>query len=52
MSGKLKVPEEDVRELMEKEENVKMLIEDSKKLLVIEPEECLGGWSLINADPM
>ncbi|XP_067657111.1 phosphatidylinositide phosphatase SAC2-like isoform X2 [Haliotis asinina] len=43
--------EEDTQELLEKEENVKMLIEDTKKMLIIEPEQCLGGWSLINADP-
>ena len=28
-----------------------MLIEDAKKMLIVEPEECLGGWSLVNADP-
>ena len=50
LTEKLK-PEEDVRELMEKEENVKQLIEDAKKMLIVEPEECLGGWSLVNADP-
>lgn len=44
--------EEDTQELLEKEENVKMLIEDTKKMLIIEPEQCLGGWSLINADPV
>lgn len=51
LSGKLKVPEEDLTEIIQKEENVKMLIEDAKKMLISEPEECLGGWSLINADP-
>lgn len=43
--------EEDTNELLEKEENLKMLIEDAKKMLIIEPEQCMGGWSLINADP-
>lgn len=43
--------EEDSNELLEKEENLKMLIEDAKKMLIIEPEQCMGGWSLINADP-
>ncbi|KAH3788858.1 hypothetical protein DPMN_167020 [Dreissena polymorpha] len=52
MHGKVKVPEEDVRELLEKEENVKQLIEDCKVMLILEPEECLGGWSLVNADPV
>lgn len=52
LDGKLKVPEEDVREMLEKEENVKQLIEDCKKMLIVEPEECLGGWSLVNADPV
>ncbi|ESO85125.1 hypothetical protein LOTGIDRAFT_130995, partial [Lottia gigantea] len=42
---------DDTSELIEKEENVKMLIEDCKKMLIVEPEQCLGGWSLINADP-
>ncbi|KAL5017220.1 hypothetical protein ScPMuIL_006809 [Solemya velum] len=44
--------EEDSSELLEKEENVRLLIEDCKKMLIVEPEECLGGWSLINADPV
>ncbi|XP_052772065.1 phosphatidylinositide phosphatase SAC2-like [Mya arenaria] len=52
MDGRLKVPEDDVRELLEKEENVKQLIEDCKRMLIVEPEECLGGWSLVNADPV
>jgi predicted ABC-type ATPase len=52
LSGGLRVPEDDVRELLEKEENVKQLIEDCKKMLIVEPEECLGGWGLINADPV
>ncbi|GAB1607685.1 hypothetical protein Ahia01_001052400, partial [Argonauta hians] len=44
--------EEDVEgELLEKEENVRTLIEDLKKMLIVEPEQCLGGWSLVNADP-
>ncbi|KAL4231437.1 Phosphatidylinositide phosphatase SAC2 [Mactra antiquata] len=51
LSGRLRVPEDDVRELLEKEENVKQLIEDCSKMLVVEPETCLGGWALINAEP-
>ena len=51
LSARLKVTEEDLTEIVEKEENVKMLIEDAKKMLIVEPEECLGGWSLVNADP-
>lgn len=39
-------------ELLEKEENVRMLIDDLKKMLIVEPEQCLGGWSLVNADPV
>ncbi|KAK6633081.1 hypothetical protein RUM43_012824 [Polyplax serrata] len=31
-------------------EHVKLLIEDSKKLLINDPELILGGWGLINAD--
>lgn len=42
--------EEDFNELLEKEENLKMLIEDVKKMLIIESEQCMGGWSLINVD--
>ncbi|CAG5125739.1 unnamed protein product, partial [Candidula unifasciata] len=37
---------------IEKEENVKMMIEDCKRMLIVEPEHCLGGWALINADPV
>lgn len=44
--------EEDVAELMEKEQNLKLLVEDCKEMLIVEPEQCLGGWSLINADPV
>ncbi|XP_056004928.1 phosphatidylinositide phosphatase SAC2-like isoform X2 [Ostrea edulis] len=54
-SDKLDTPgeeeEEDTNELLEKEENLKLLLEDAKKMLIIEPEQCMGGWSLINADP-
>lgn len=45
--------EEDIEgELLEKEENVRTLIDDLKKMLIVEPEQCLGGWSLVNADPV
>ncbi|KAJ8316914.1 hypothetical protein KUTeg_004818 [Tegillarca granosa] len=44
--------EEDLNELLEKEENLKMLIEDCKTMIIVEPEQCLGGWSLIDADPV
>ena len=44
--------EDDTVDLVEKEENMKMLLEDCKKMLIVEPEQCLGGWSLINADPL
>ncbi|OWF42909.1 Phosphatidylinositide phosphatase SAC2 [Mizuhopecten yessoensis] len=44
--------EEDGAELMEKEQNLKLLVEDCKEMLIVEPEQCLGGWSLINADPV
>ena len=43
--------EDDTSDLVEKEENLKLLIEDCKKMLIVEPEQCLGGWSLIDADP-
>lgn len=32
-------------------EHVKLLIEDCKKLLINSPENVLGSWGLINADP-
>ena len=35
----------------EKEENLRQLVEDCKRMLIVEPEQCLGGWSVINADP-
>lgn len=44
--------EVDGAEGAEKEENVKMMIEDCKRMLIVEPEHCLGGWALINADPV
>jgi len=31
-------------------EQVKHVIEDSKKLLLPNPEECVGAWGLIDAD--
>jgi len=43
--------EEDSQVLVEKEENLKTLIDECKKMLIIEPEECLGGWGLIDCDP-
>jgi len=36
--------------LVEKEENLKTLIDECKKMLITEPEECLGGWGLIDCD--
>ena len=36
----------------EREENLKQLVEDCKRMLIVEPEQCLGGWSVINADPV
>ena len=38
--------------LVEKEENLKTLIDECKKMLVTEPDECLGGWGLIDCDPV
>ncbi|KAH9520242.1 Phosphatidylinositide phosphatase SAC2 [Bulinus truncatus] len=46
------VDEIDGSEISEKEENLKMIIEDCKKMLIVEPELCLGGWALVNADPV
>ncbi|BFY98337.1 hypothetical protein BsWGS_01378 [Bradybaena similaris] len=46
------VDDVDGTEGIEKEENVKMVIEDCKRMLIVEPEHCLGGWALINADPV
>lgn len=33
-------------------ERVKLLIEDSKKLLINDPDLILGSWGLIDADPV
>lgn len=44
--------ESDEQNLVEKEENLKILIDECKKLLITEPEECLGGWGLIDCDPV
>jgi len=38
--------------LVEKEQNLKSLIDECKKMLITEPEECLGGWGLIDCDPV
>ena len=43
---------ESERDLQEREENLKQLVEDTKRMLIVEPEQCLGGWSVINADPV
>ena len=51
LTGTTKI-EDDNSDLIEKEENLKLLVEDCKSMLIVEPEECLGGWSLIDADPM
>ena len=32
--------------------HVKLLIEDCKKLLINNPENILGSWGLIDADPV
>ncbi|XP_059175454.1 phosphatidylinositide phosphatase SAC2-like [Physella acuta] len=42
----------DGSEASEKEENVKMILEDCKRMLIVEPEQCIGGWALVNADPI
>ena len=31
---------------------MKTLIDECKKMLITEPEDCLGGWGLIDADPV
>jgi len=46
------VDEDDGEVLVEKEENLKVLIDECKKMLITEPEECLGGWGLIDCDPV
>ena len=40
--------EEDARE---REENAQTMIEDCKRMLIVEPEHCLGAWGLVNATP-
>lgn len=42
--------DEEGQVLVEKEENLKTLIDECKKMLITEPEECLGGWGLIDCD--
>jgi len=46
------VDEDEGQVLIEKEENLKTLIDECKKMLITEPEECLGGWGLIDCDPV
>ncbi len=43
---------EEDSELVEKEENLKTLIDECKKMLITEPEDCLGGWGLVDCDPV
>lgn len=43
---------EDDYVILEKEENLKTLIDECKKMLITEPEDCLGGWGLIDCDPV
>ena len=31
---------------------MKTLIDECKKMLITDPEDCLGGWGLIDADPV
>ena len=31
---------------------MKTLIDECKKMLITEPEDCLGGWGLIDVDPV
>ena len=44
--------EEEEGEFAEKEENMKMMIDECRKLLIVEPEHCLGAWGLIDSDPV
>ena len=44
--------DEDDFVLVEKEENIKTLIDEWKKMLISEPETCLGSWGLIDCDPV
>ena len=36
---------------VEKEQNLRTLIEESRRMLLAESEECLGAWGLIDCDP-
>ena len=49
-SNKFDATDCDSEMLIQKEENLKTLIDESKKMLITEPEDCLGGWGLIDAD--
>ena len=37
--------------VLEKEENMKTLIDECEKMLITEPESCHGSWGLIDCDP-
>ncbi|XP_013400457.1 phosphatidylinositide phosphatase SAC2 [Lingula anatina] len=43
-------PEDDSSFLQEKEEYVKVMIDQSKKLLLSDDQDCLGGWALIDME--
>ena len=47
---KLEAMDETDDALVQKEENLRTVIDDCKKMLIIEPNECLGGWGLISCD--
>ena len=36
---------------VEREQNLRTLIEESRRMLLGETEECLGAWGLIDCDP-
>ncbi|GFS16972.1 phosphatidylinositide phosphatase SAC2 [Elysia marginata] len=43
--------EDEEDEAREREENARTMIEDCKRMLIVEPEHCLGAWGLVNATP-
>ena len=45
-------PAEETEETeVEREQNLRTLIEESRRMLLGETEECLGAWGLIDCDP-
>ena len=51
LSGSVRPEQSPEDSEVEKEQNLRTLIEESRRMLLCEGEECLGAWGLIDCDP-